>query len=128
VALNRSNRTTYGVTPLVLPPFIARHRPSEEADGEDESEKDNMNALKETGSSLVEYVLLLSLIAVACIGALQLTGNKSSSKLSSAGSSVQGIASAPLTPAPTSTTTTTTTVCNGNNGNGNGNGNCPKGK
>ena len=77
-----------------------------------------MNAWKETGSSLVEYVLLLSLIAVVCMGALQLTGNKSSSKLSGAGASLQGAASASLT---------TTTVCSGNNGNGNGNGNCGNG-
>jgi pilus assembly protein Flp/PilA len=42
----------------------------------------------ERGASLVEYALLVALIAVVCIAAVTLLGNKSSSKLSSAGSAI----------------------------------------
>lgn len=40
----------------------------------------------ERGASLVEYALLLALIAVACIAAVTLLGGKASSKFSSVGS------------------------------------------
>jgi pilus assembly protein Flp/PilA len=39
----------------------------------------------ERGASLVEYALLLALIALVCIGALQLLGNDVSTPLSSVG-------------------------------------------
>lgn len=42
----------------------------------------------ERGASLVEYALLLALIAVVCIGAITLIGNSASNKLSSAGSAI----------------------------------------
>ena len=44
----------------------------------------------ERGASLVEYVLLVSLIAVVCIGAIQLLGNSAKTKFSSVGSSIGG--------------------------------------
>ena len=42
----------------------------------------------ERGASLVEYALLVALIAVVCIAAVTLLGNKSSEKLSKAGSAI----------------------------------------
>jgi pilus assembly protein Flp/PilA len=44
----------------------------------------------ERGASLVEYALLLALIALVCIGALQLLGNDVSTPLSGVGSSLGG--------------------------------------
>jgi len=44
----------------------------------------------ERGASLVEYVLLVSLIAVVCIGAISLLGSSASTKFSSVGSSIGG--------------------------------------
>jgi len=43
----------------------------------------------ERGASLVEYALLLALIAVVCIAAITLIGNNASKKLSSSGSALQ---------------------------------------
>ena len=40
------------------------------------------------GASLVEYVLLVALIAVVCIVALQLLGSSASTKLDSVGNSI----------------------------------------
>ena len=42
----------------------------------------------EKGASLVEYVLLVALIAVVCIVALQLLGNSASDKLTSVGNQI----------------------------------------
>jgi pilus assembly protein Flp/PilA len=42
----------------------------------------------ERGASLVEYVLLVSLIAVVCIAAITFLGNSASTKFSSVGSSI----------------------------------------
>jgi pilus assembly protein Flp/PilA len=42
----------------------------------------------ERGASLVEYALLLALIALVCIGALELLGNDVSAPLSAVGSSL----------------------------------------
>ena len=42
----------------------------------------------ELGASLVEYALLLALIAVVCIGAVTLIGNNANTKLTSVGSSI----------------------------------------
>jgi len=44
----------------------------------------------ERGASLVEYALLLALIAVICIVALQFLGNAASSKFNSVGTSING--------------------------------------
>jgi pilus assembly protein Flp/PilA len=44
----------------------------------------------ERGASLVEYVLLVSLIAVVCIGAITFLGHSASTKFSSVGSSIGG--------------------------------------
>ena len=41
------------------------------------------------GASLVEYALLVALIAVVCIAAVILIGNNASDKLSQVGSSLQ---------------------------------------
>ena len=41
------------------------------------------------GASLVEYALLVALIAVVCIGAVIIIGNSASDKLSEAGSALQ---------------------------------------
>ena len=43
----------------------------------------------ERGASLVEYALLLALIAIICIGAITLIGSNANTKLSSAGSALQ---------------------------------------
>jgi pilus assembly protein Flp/PilA len=40
------------------------------------------------GASLVEYALLVALIAVVCIAAVTLLGNNASSKLNTVGSSI----------------------------------------
>ena len=42
----------------------------------------------ERGASLVEYALLVALIAVVCIGAVTVLGNNASTKFSSIGSAV----------------------------------------
>jgi pilus assembly protein Flp/PilA len=42
----------------------------------------------EKGASLVEYALLVALIAVICIGAITLIGSNASSKLSTVGNSI----------------------------------------
>ena len=47
----------------------------------------------EKGASLVEYALLVALIAVVCIAAIALIGNSASSKLSTTGASIQGTGS-----------------------------------
>ena len=46
-------------------------------------------AQDEKGASLVEYALLVGLIAVVCIGAVSFLGGKASGKFSSIGSSIQ---------------------------------------
>jgi pilus assembly protein Flp/PilA len=43
----------------------------------------------ERGASLVEYALLVGLIAVVCIGAVSFLGNSAKGKFSSIGSSIQ---------------------------------------
>ena len=43
----------------------------------------------EQGASLVEYALLVGLIAVVCIGAVSFLGGKATAKFSSIGSSIQ---------------------------------------
>ena len=50
------------------------------------------------GASMVEYALLLALIAVVCIGAVTILGNSASDKFTDVGTSVSG-AGAPA-PAP----------------------------
>jgi pilus assembly protein Flp/PilA len=47
-------------------------------------------AKSERGASLVEYALLLALIAVVCIVALQFLGGEASEKLSTVGNSIKG--------------------------------------
>jgi Flp pilus assembly pilin Flp len=42
----------------------------------------------ETGASLVEYVLLVALIAVICLAAIALLGQRASTKFSQVGNSV----------------------------------------
>ena len=42
----------------------------------------------ERGASLVEYALLVALIAVVCIGAVTFLGNSASTKFSNVGSSL----------------------------------------
>ena len=43
----------------------------------------------ERGASLVEYALLVALIAVVCIAAVTILGDNASDKFSSVGSSIQ---------------------------------------
>ncbi|MGI8686411.1 MAG: Flp family type IVb pilin [Acidimicrobiales bacterium] len=43
----------------------------------------------ERGASLVEYALLLALIAIVCIGAITLIGQTASNKLSETASALQ---------------------------------------
>jgi Flp pilus assembly pilin Flp len=42
----------------------------------------------ETGQSLMEYALIVALVAMAVIGAVQLLGTKSNSSIGNAGSSL----------------------------------------
>ena len=44
----------------------------------------------ERGASLVEYALLVALIAVGCIAAVSLLGSSASSKFSALGSAISG--------------------------------------
>jgi pilus assembly protein Flp/PilA len=44
----------------------------------------------ERGAALVEYALLLALIAVVCIVALTILGNQASTKFSKVGNSIAG--------------------------------------
>ena len=45
---------------------------------------------QERGASLVEYALLVALIAVVCIAAVSLLGSSASSKFSRVGSAISG--------------------------------------
>lgn len=45
---------------------------------------------EERGASLVEYALLVALIAVVCIAAVSLLGSSASSKFSAIGSAISG--------------------------------------
>jgi pilus assembly protein Flp/PilA len=45
-------------------------------------------AQSEAGASLVEYALLLALVAIACLVALQFVGGSVSNSLNSSGSSI----------------------------------------
>ncbi len=47
-----------------------------------------INAETEVGASLVEYALLVALIAVVCIVAISFLGNSAQSKLSQVGSAI----------------------------------------
>jgi len=47
----------------------------------------------ERGASLVEYALLVALIAVVCIAAVTLLGQNASSKFNDVGNSIGGTAS-----------------------------------
>jgi pilus assembly protein Flp/PilA len=47
-------------------------------------------AADERGASLVEYALLVALIAVVCIAAVMFLGGSASSRFSNVGSSVNG--------------------------------------
>lgn len=51
------------------------------------------------GASMVEYALLLALIAVVCIGAVTMLGNSASDKFTTVGDSVSN-AGTPTTVAP----------------------------
>jgi pilus assembly protein Flp/PilA len=53
-------------------------------------DRQNTKAESEKGASLVEYALLVALIAVICIVALRTIGNAASSSFSSSGSSLVG--------------------------------------
>lgn len=55
-----------------------------------QTEPDERRRDRERGASLVEYALLVALIAVVCIGAVTLLGRNSSTKMSSAGTAVGG--------------------------------------
>jgi pilus assembly protein Flp/PilA len=44
----------------------------------------------ERGASLVEYALLVALIAVVCIGAVSFIGSSAKSKFNTVGSSING--------------------------------------
>lgn len=44
----------------------------------------------ERGASLVEYALLVALIAVVCIGAITFLGGSAKNKLNSVGSAISG--------------------------------------
>ena len=47
----------------------------------------------ERGASLVEYALLVALIAVVCIAAVSLLGSSASTKFSTVGSAISGAGS-----------------------------------
>ena len=47
-------------------------------------------AKDDRGASMVEYALLVALIAVVCIGAVTFLGSSASSKFNSVGSSIAG--------------------------------------
>jgi pilus assembly protein Flp/PilA len=53
-------------------------------------DRQNTKAESEKGASLVEYALLVALIAVICIVALRTIGNAASSSFSSSASSLTG--------------------------------------
>ena len=48
----------------------------------------NVRRKDERGASLVEYALLVALIAIVCIGAVQFLGNSTSPKFNRIGSSI----------------------------------------
>jgi pilus assembly protein Flp/PilA len=51
------------------------------------------HATAERGASLVEYALLVALIAVVCIAAVSLLGSSASTKFSGVGSAISGAGS-----------------------------------
>ncbi len=52
--------------------------------------EDPADRWRERGAALVEYALLVALIAVVCIGAVTLLGRNSSTKMSSVGNTIGG--------------------------------------
>ncbi len=56
----------------------------------DQTEHGERRHDRDRGASLVEYALLVALIAVVCIGAVTVLGRNSSNKMSSAGTAVAG--------------------------------------
>ncbi|GAC1586669.1 MAG: hypothetical protein NVS3B21_00950 [Acidimicrobiales bacterium] len=52
--------------------------------------RSRINTKTERGASLVEYALLVALIAVVCIIAVTFLGNSASSKFNTVGSSIGG--------------------------------------
>jgi len=54
----------------------------------------------QTGASLVEYALLVALIAVVCIASVVLLGKSSSSQFTKASAAGSGASSSPTTTAP----------------------------
>jgi pilus assembly protein Flp/PilA len=61
--------------------------------GGPESTTDDQTQRDEEGASLVEYALLVALIAIVCILAVTFLGERASDKFSSVGSSLDGSAS-----------------------------------
>ena len=51
------------------------------------------SVVSQRGASLVEYALLVALIAVVCIAAVSLLGSSASSKFSRVGSAISGAGS-----------------------------------
>src|SRR5690606_28249833 len=73
---SRAGKTEHGDTPMTLTyEFLANWLRARVADSE-------------RGASLVEYALLVALIAVVCIAAVTILGNNASNKFSSVGGSI----------------------------------------
>jgi Flp pilus assembly pilin Flp len=79
--------------------------------------------LGDAGAAVVEYAVLLALIAVVCVGALTVLGNRADTKLRDDRLTTALGGTTTSTVAPTATAAPTTTTTRPGNGNGNGNGN-----
>ena len=74
---------------MPTPPRTAGRDRNEETDVGEADRGVVAAARREDGASLVEYALLVGLIAVVCIGAVTFLGGKATEKFSSIGSSIQ---------------------------------------
>jgi len=77
--------------------------------------------LVQSGQGLVEYALILALVAIVVIGALVALGPQVSNVYCKITNSVIGSPTANCSP---NANNAQNANCSGNNGNGNGNGNC----
>jgi Flp pilus assembly pilin Flp len=77
-----------------------------------------LQRISDRGAAVVEYALLLALIAVVCMGALAYVGHQADSKLGDAKLKT----ALDITTTTTAAPTTTTTNGGGNNGGGNNGG------
>jgi pilus assembly protein Flp/PilA len=90
-----------------------------------EVEFSKMSAIRQkslqSGQGLVEYALILTLVAIVVVGVLVMVGPQVNNVFCNVTNSING---SPTTSCSSSSNNAPNANCSGNNGNGNGSGNC----